>query len=330
MILYKEDKKFSEHKFHLEKDFEEEISKNNKLFFGKNTIYIDAKKRIDTKFLGGSIPDAFLFDLSDIENPEFYMVEVELKIHDFYKHIFPQITKFIAFLGNSQKELIDKIYNIIDRDNDLKETFKKIIGNKEIYKYISDTIENSQHILLIIDGEKDELSEMIDTYTEWAKLVKIQVIKKFIFQNAFIYTMEPEFEKIEYSQIETTNNTGGKQYSEEYHLEGLNQNVKDIYNSLKRQLCQVNADFVFNPQKYYISVKTKKNIIYFELRKKKIRLIMMMHYDEVKKIIKKNQIVQLSPSVQSFYNGDCVAIILEDVSNIDEIVELSKALIKKS
>jgi hypothetical protein len=70
---------------------------NSKSLFGQSSILIEAKKKIDNKALGGTIPDAFLFDLKDPDNPEFYLVEVELAKHSFYNHIFPQITKFFAF-----------------------------------------------------------------------------------------------------------------------------------------------------------------------------------------------------------------------------------------
>ena len=39
-------------------------------------------------FLGyflGTVPDAFLIDLKDIDNSEFYLVEIELSTDDFFK-----------------------------------------------------------------------------------------------------------------------------------------------------------------------------------------------------------------------------------------------------
>ena len=83
MVLFYQNKKLSEYQFKSEKEFETVVLENSKLFFGNSSIYIDAKKKIDTKALGSTIPDGFLFDLSDIANPEFYLVEVELTKHDF-------------------------------------------------------------------------------------------------------------------------------------------------------------------------------------------------------------------------------------------------------
>jgi hypothetical protein len=103
--LYLNNKRFTEKEFSKEKDLEDLMFLNSKNLFGQHSIIIEAKKKIDHKTLGGTIPDAFLFDLNDPENAEFYLIEVELAKHSFYNHIFPQITKFFAFYKNpvSQK-----------------------------------------------------------------------------------------------------------------------------------------------------------------------------------------------------------------------------------
>ena len=77
--LYYNQKRFSEKEFSKEKDLEDLMFKNAKSLFGQACILIEAKKKIDNKALGGTIPDAFLFDLKDPENPEFYLVEVEVE-----------------------------------------------------------------------------------------------------------------------------------------------------------------------------------------------------------------------------------------------------------
>lgn len=208
MIVFFNDKKFTEFKYSLEEHFESMIIKNSKLFFGEKTIIIDAKKKIDTKSLGGSIPDAFLFDFNDLENPLFYLIEVELAKHDFFRHIFPQITKFFAFFKNkvSQKELIDKIYSIVNTDDIIKNEFKKYLGEKEIYKSISDIIDESQNILLIIDGDKNELPEIMETYNDtWGKAVRTIKISSFTNNSEIIHSMEPDFENIEISYDESDN-----------------------------------------------------------------------------------------------------------------------------
>jgi len=335
MVILKDGKKFREYMYSLENELEKEIIDNSQLFFGKHTIYIDAKKKIESKALGGAIPDGFLFDLSDKEEPEFYIVEVEIKNHDFFNHIFPQITKFFAFFKNrkSRADLVEKIFSIVNTDMELKEKFKKYLGEKEIYKSIKDTIDNSQNILLVIDDKKDELPEITETYSDtWGKMVKVLILKKFVHANEFIYVIEPNFENIEYGYAESVDKVEHEEidYTEEFHLEGVNDEIKAIYFKIKENLLEINKDLVFNPQKYYISVIHNKNIAFFKFRKKKIRLIVMLPENEVKLKIKNHKVKHLSESVQKFWNGPSCEIIIDNKENIDEIINLFKSLIKQN
>ena len=335
MNVFGNGKKFIEYKFSKEEEFEKNIINFHKLLFGPNTIFIDAKKKIDSKSLGGTIPDGFFFDLSDKNDPQFYLVEVELSTHSFFNHIFPQITKFFAFYKNHkmQKSLVEKIFSIINTDDQLKNEIKSQIGNQEIYKFLSDIIENSQNILLIIDGDKKELPEIIDTYSDtWGKMVKNLVIKKYVNGDNEIFTMEPEYEAIDYipdtTNLDEEEDTGIK-YSEEFHLEGVKEKVKLIYNEIKDKTLSINKALIFNPQKYYISIKYNKNIAYLQIRKKKIRLIAMMPEENLNDNIESFKITHLSDSVQKFYNNPCAAIEIDKNENIDEVINVLQILINQ-
>lgn len=335
MILFYNGKQFVEYQFEKESDFEKEISENSKLFFGKDSIFIDAKKKIETKSLGNSIPDGFLFDLSDIENPEFYLVEVELSKHDFFNHIFPQITKFFGFFKNAtnQTDLVEKIFAVITNDSELKKDFKRHLGDREIYKFLKDTIENSQNILLVLDGDKSELPEIIETYSDtWGKMVKQLLIKKYINSADTIFAMHPDFESIEYVDVDTENKKESekKEYSEEYHLDGVSDVIKKVYIQLKNEIFLYDPSLIFNPQKYYIYIVKDRNIAFFKIRKKKITLIVMLPENEVKTMISYHTIKHLSNPVQRYYNGPCCAIIIEDDSNLNEISSVLKKVIEKN
>jgi hypothetical protein len=288
--------------------FEEDIVVSSKMLFGKNTIYINAKKKIDSKSLGGTIPDGFFFDFGDPSDPQFYIVEVELCEHSFYNHIFPQITKFFAFYKNTKlrKSLVDRIFSTVNTDDALKNEFKKCLGQSEIYKFLSDIIESSQNILLIADGQIDELSEIMDTYTDtWGKMVRYLEIRKFYTATDIIYTISPDFETLQYESGEVVEGIEDEtpKYGEEYHLEGVSANVKEIFSSIKAIAANLDDSLVFNPQKYYISIKAGKNIAFLKMRIKKVRFIAMMPEDEIRECIKHHTVATLSAPVQEFYNG---------------------------
>lgn len=335
MLLFYNGKQFLEYEFEKEMDFEKEIADNSKLFFGRDSIFIDAKKKIETKSLGNSIPDGFLFDLSDKENPEFYLVEIELSKHDFFNHIFPQITKFFGFFKNStnQADLVEKIFAVITNDSELKKDIKRHLGDREIYKFLKDTIENSQNILLVLDGDKPELPEIIETYSDtWGKMVKQLLIKKYTNSDDTIFSMHPDFESIEYVdvEIETKKESEKKEYSEEYHLDGVSEIIKKVYIQLKNEILAYDANLIFNPQKYYISIVKDRNLAFFKIRKNKITLIVMLPEDNVRNMISHHTIKLLSNSVQRFYNGPCCAIIIEDDLHLSEISLVIEKIIAKN
>lgn len=324
MILIQNDKRYDEKKFSLEADFEEEILAARETIFGKDAIYIDAKKKIGTLALGNTIPDGFLFDLSDPDNFEFYIVEVELEKHDFYNHIFPQITKFFAFFKNSkrQKELVEKLFTTINTDASLKRRFKKYLGDQEIFKFLSDLLDASQNILLVIDGAKPELPEITDTYSDtWGKMVRVLEVKKFSTKEGSIVSVDPAFENLEFSYEEPIADTEKKatQYSEEFHLEGSTDTVKEIFEHLKQMVRDADDSFCFNPQKYYISIKGPKNVVFLKIRKKKVRMIVMLPEIDIRLAISNHPVKTLSQPVQNFYNGLCAAVDVDSLQNIDEI-----------
>ncbi|MCP4179726.1 MAG: hypothetical protein GY756_18360 [bacterium] len=332
MVIYKKKNKYYEYEYQKEEDFENDVVRNSEIFFGSKTIYIDAKKKIKSKALGNSIPDGFLIDLSDADNPEFYIVEAELYKHDFYSHIFPQITKFFAFYRSieSRHELASKIYTIINEDNELETKIRNQMNQTEIYKYIQDMIENSQNILLIIDEEKKELPEIMNTYTDtWGKMVKIQVIKKFITTEDEIFTMEPEFEAIEFSMDKSADEVDKQDLniSEDFHLENKPDDIKKIYNEFKFLILDINDNLRMNPQKYYISIINERNIAFIKIRKKKIRFIIMLPEEIIRKYIKESSVASLSDSVQKFYNGNCAAVDIENLSSLQEIINLMRPLL---
>lgn len=314
--------KFTEIIFSEESEFEKVVKRNSKTLFGSKTIYFDLKNKVDTRSLGSSIPDGFLFDFKDKENPEFYIVEVELAKHDFYKHIFPQITKFFAFFKNaaSRNNLIEKLFHFIKSNPQLEEEFKQYSGKKEIYKAIKDIIENSQNILIVIDENKPEFQEVMTTYTDsWDKMVKIEILKQYTADNKTIFTLNPDFEDISFIEPSYQEETEDR-YTESFHLDGVEQNIKSIFEKIKENILNIDNEIKVNPQKYYISLRKNRNFAFIEIKKKKLHIVIMLPYERGKELIKKHKLTQLHESVQNFYNGPCFKVTLMNEDNFDEII----------
>lgn len=334
MIIFSNGKQFVETRYDKESDFESVVVNSYSTFFGSKAIYINAKQKIDTKALGGSIPDGFLFNLADLENPEFYLVEVELASHDFYRHIFPQLTKFFGFFKNpkSQNALVEKLYSAIGTDSGLKAEFKKLLGDIELHKFLRDVVNDSQNILLIMDDAKVEMDEVMNIYSDtWGRLVKPLILKRFVCGNQSLFTMDPEFEGIEFAVTipgEKENETEEVEaVSEEHHLVGVQESVKHTLARLKDIVRQIAPTARFNSQKYYISISYRRNVAFLEIRKSKIRMVAMLPEDRIRLLVKSYSLTTLSPGVQKFYGRPCAAINIADPDHLDEIQAVLEVLI---
>ncbi len=103
-------------------------------------------------------------------------------------------------------------------------------------------------------------------------MVRLMIVKKFHNAKENIFSVSPEFENLELAEVKTFDSeipVTQRTYTEEYHLEGVNDTVKSIYNKIKTSLLSYKSEVIFNPQKYYISIRTTRNIAYIQIRKRK-------------------------------------------------------------
>ena len=95
-----------------------------------------------------------------------------------------------------------------------------------------------------------------------------------------------------------------------------------IYIRIKEALIDKIPTLQFNSQRYYISLRKKRNFAFLKIRKKKIGIVAMLKEEKIREKIKKHEISSLTESVQKFYNGPCARIEVENDKNLDEIINL--------
>jgi hypothetical protein len=93
-VLWTVGKTFEDDPFELEKDLEDAILQVSASLFGRNRIYLDAKRRIGSRGRTRNIPDGYLLDLASVRQPKLYVVENELAKHEPLRHIAVQILEF--------------------------------------------------------------------------------------------------------------------------------------------------------------------------------------------------------------------------------------------
>ena len=131
--------------------------------------------------------------------------------------------------------------------------------------------------------------------------------------------MNPDFEKIEF--IESPTKDVEEKYTERYHLEGVDEKIVSVYESIKKGMEKIDPTIKVNPQKYYISLRKKKNFAFIQVRKKKLHFVIMLPYEIGSQIIRSHNMKQLSEAIQKFWGSASFKVTLENKSNLDEILK---------
>jgi len=170
-------------KYHLitpdsEATLEKAIQSNHRHIFGEDSFYFDVKRLIRSKAGIASIPDGYvlLFD----PKPKWCIVEVELASHPIDRHIIPQLSRFNRGIENSQTRriLVETLYAIFDKDEDLRARLKQKIGSGEVHKFISDLISLPPLTIVAIDQKTEELEEALRDVRGDKKVVEFRTFRR--------------------------------------------------------------------------------------------------------------------------------------------------------
>ena len=173
-----ENKVYSYYEYPLEKEFEQIIVEKSTQIFGKNSIYIDIKKRIGDSIL--TIPDGYLIDFSFQADPRLYIIENELSSHDPYKHIGSQILKFAISYKESGRKIKAFLYDHLASAGKLALAEEQIKHTK--YRNIDDFLESlifekPVAAIVVIDQTTPELENVLSQLTMSTDILEFQTFK---------------------------------------------------------------------------------------------------------------------------------------------------------
>jgi predicted transport protein len=174
-----------------EKEFHPMVRARSKEIFGEDSIYFDVKRVLKTVSGIGSIPDAYVIALS--KPHRLYVVENELATHPIYDHIVKQLTKFINGIGNqnARSQIIDMLYDQINRDSCLRETIQKLVGLTDVYRFLSKLLSEPPRIVIIIDKKTAELEEACYSLRYQPDIVEFKTFVREDDQNIRAHLFEP-------------------------------------------------------------------------------------------------------------------------------------------
>ena len=152
---------------------------------------------------------------------------------------------------------------------------------------------------------------------------------KYSDQEDTVYSLEPEFKLLDVvGDDKYVEQSDG--YDEKHHLSGIDEQVSELYLTIKKELLSKNPDLIFNHTKSYISIKDRETYGYVKFSKKKMRIVFMCNEDNIRKKIQDYEIKSLAPRVQKFWNGECAEVIIENKSGIKQVTRLFLDLLESN
>lgn len=213
-MLWNQKEKYTELPYEKEAELEDAVNNVKEALFGNKRIYLDDKRKIGGKGKTNNLPDGYLIDLSNKQDPKIFVVENDLASHQHLKHIAVQILEFSLSFESSKVKVKNIIKEMLHkRGDDWKkcEEFAKKNGFENVDFLLESIIhkQDSFNALLIIDEVGEELETVLISRFKFP--VEVITLKRFKNQNGnILYEFEPflnevdeDTEKVDVSEIDT-------------------------------------------------------------------------------------------------------------------------------
>jgi len=213
-MLWNKDNKYLEIPYEKESELEDAVNVVKGTLFGSKRIYLDDKKKIGKKGRTNNLPDGYMIDLTNSQDPKIFVVENDLSSHQHLKHIAVQILEFSLSFETSKvkvKNIIKEMLHKRQTEWNKCERFATKNGFENV-DYLLESIihkKDSFNALLIIDELGEELETVLISRFKFP--VEVITLKRFKNQNGkILYEFEPflndiseDIEKIDISDIDT-------------------------------------------------------------------------------------------------------------------------------
>ena len=213
-MLWNKENKFTEIPYERESELEDAVNEVKDALFGPQRIYLDDKKKIGKKGGTNNLPDGYLIDLTNSQDPKIFVVENDLASHQHLKHIAVQILEFSLSFETSKVKVKNIIKEMLQKRKPewaKCEDFAQKYGYENV-DYLLETLihkMDSFNALLIIDELGEELETVLISRFKFP--VEVTTLKRFKNQKGeILYDFQPflnevteDAEKVDISEIDT-------------------------------------------------------------------------------------------------------------------------------
>jgi len=213
-MLWNKNEKYINIPYKRESELEDAVNEVKDALFGNTRIYLDDKKKIGKRGSTNNLPDGYLLDLTNNQDPKIFVVENDLASHQHLKHIAVQILEFSLSFDSSKVKVKNIIKEMLQkRPKEWKkcEAFARKNGFENV-DYLLESIihkKDSFNALLIIDELGDELETVLISRFKFP--VEVITLKKHKnSQGNILYEFEPflnevtvDTEQLDIAEIDT-------------------------------------------------------------------------------------------------------------------------------
>jgi hypothetical protein len=181
----------------LESDFEKVVCSLAEQIFGEDTIYIDVKKRVKSGDII-TIPDGYLLDATDPDQPTLYVIENEIVSHDPFKHIGIQLLKFATSFDEGKTTIRNFLMEEITKSKDsmeLLEKFTKKSSYRNIDNFLDAAVLGTFKALVVIDEARPELHHVLEKINADISVLELKTYVDD--QNNFMYEFDTLYDEID-------------------------------------------------------------------------------------------------------------------------------------
>jgi len=163
VILNQEGTLFELQIYQVEEELERDVVDNAEHIFGRSSIYIDVKKRMRGNNIV-TIPDGYVIDMADPQEPKLFVIENEIVGHDPFRHIGIQMLKFVTSFEDSRRSVRNFLMEEMSKDPakvQKLEVAANEAGSRNVDAYLDKAVYSEFRGLVIIDEAREELHQVL-------------------------------------------------------------------------------------------------------------------------------------------------------------------------